>query len=699
MNLYHWREWLTKEFLLGYTIFTGLIAAGLLIGYIHYKNHVIAHIQEVARESVVKGEDNIIQELTEIENKAQVLADHLERGLTDQYEKELQKYLKENKAIVSIGVVQKETDHIVAWVQRYPYAPVKQVKSLTYKELVKKHKWEEDVAKLPKWNSTYLSPSSEYVMVDYTFPVKKNGHKADMILFVTYSTEVLSDHVLSIQLGKAGYSFVILPRGQFIIHPFRNYVLEQKTVFQHAESELDPGMLQLSKRLVKNKNGEINYVNKKTGQKAWIIYRSIKKTNWVLAGIFFLNELYREVEAPLRHLFIFFMIALLFFALGLTALLTHAYTGGIYHLWHYSIIISFFFAIMIGMMWYITVKRSFIPLNEVVVVDKSALHDYMHEVQALRDKYHLEKSIKIPTGVFIYQTQFSDAETVNFSGIIWQRYKKGEHDHIQRGFIFPDALGGNNDIQKIYHITNGDEEVIGWKFSSILMQYMDPKLYPLDANYIKIRMWHVDFEKNVILSPDLDGYSFTNPLLLPGIDPAVKFREWDLRRSFFSYTVNDYRTNFGVPNATTYNVMPELSFSVGIQRKVFNVLISILFPLLGAAFMLFATLLAFTRDEQLLVASGFNTLAILGVASALFFTLISSHLNLRSSLALQGLIYLDYLFFVLYFALFAISVISVLFVIEKGLKFIQYKNSLPIKLLYWPFITGTLMVVTVVIFY
>lgn len=695
MNLYRWRRLLTKEFLIGYTIITGLIAAGLLIGYIHYKNHVVTRIQDAARQSVVKGEDAITHELQAIEDKAKTLASHLEHGLSNKYEEHLQKYLKENKAIISIGVVEKGSDHVVAWAQRHPYAPVKQIKKITYEDLAKSHKWKDDVFKAPEWNTTYLGPSSDYVMCDYTFPVRSNGDQVDMMLFITYSTEILTDHVLSIQMGKTGYSFVVLPRGQFIIHPFRNYILKEKTVLEHAESELDPGMLQLSKHLAHKKNGEIDYINKKTGQKAWIIYRSIEKTNWVLAGIFFLNELYREVEAPLRHFYIILVLAMLLFALGFVALFLKVYKGISRSLWHYSIFASIFFVIVIGILWHVTLHRSFIPLEETVIVDKPALQDYMHELKIVRDKYHLVPSITVATGMLIFQAQFTGDGTVNFSGIVWQRYKKGVHDHLQRGFIFPDAWGGDNDIEKIYHETKDDEEVIGWKFSSILMQHLDPKRYPLDANYIRLRMWHMDFEKNVILVPDLDGYSFTNPLLLPGLDPAVKFREWDIRRSFFSYTINDYRTNFGVPDASSYDVMPELSFSIGIQRKVFNVLISILFPLLGAAFMLFASLLAFTRDETILEASGFNTLAILAVATALFFTLIS----LRSSLVFQGLIYLDYFFFALYFMLFAISVISVLFVIDKDLEFIQYKNSLIIKLLYWPFMTASLMLVTLVIFY
>ncbi len=430
MNAYNLRKWLTKEFIIGYTILTGLVAAGLLIGYLHYKNHVITHIQEVARKSVVEGEDAIIGELSEIEDKAKTLATHLERGLSGQYEKHLQKYLKENKAIVSIGVVQKDTDHVVAWAQRYPYAPVKQVKKITYEDLKKSHKWKDHEFKAPKWNATYLGPSSDYVMIDYTFPVKRNGDQGDMMLFITYSTEVLTDHVLSIQLGKAGYSFVVLPRGQFIIHPFRNYVLKEKTLVEHAESELDPGMLQLSEELVNKKNGEIEYKNKKTGQKAWIIYRSIKKTDWVLAGIFFINELYREVEAPLRHLYIILVCAFLLFVLGLLALFLRVFSGNVKSLWHYSILSSLLFAIVIGILWHVTLHRTFIPLEETVIVDKSALHDYMHEIKVLRDRYHLSPSIKVPTGILVYQAQFTESRAVNFSGIIWQRYKKGVHDHL-----------------------------------------------------------------------------------------------------------------------------------------------------------------------------------------------------------------------------------------------------------------------------
>ena len=596
MDATKWREWLTKEVLIGYCIITGLIAVAVVFGYIRYKNHVIDRIQATARTSVVQGGQAIEAELGDVERTASELASHIRQGSISTYEHKIKEYMKATKAVVSIGYVRKDSQEIVAYQQRSPDHPIKEIKKLTYQELAKQHKWKATVFEQPGWNETFLRPGFNYTLVDYTVPIRRPGQKtANALLYITYSTEILTDHVLSIQLGKAGYSFVLLPHGKFIIHPIRNYVLEGKTVFEHAQAEEDPGLLELSKRLKTHKDGEINYTNKKTGRRAWIIYRSLDKTEWVLAGIFFLNELYREVEAPLRHYFIFVLLALLFFFIGLTALLVRAYTGQTRSLWHFAIIVSLFFSIIIGMLWHITTQRTFIPLNKVLLVDKPALHDYIHEITMLRNQRHLSNAITIPTGVFIQQAQFTSDNNVNVSGIIWQRYKKGEHDHLQRGFFFPDAWGGNNDIEQVYHITTEDEEIIGWKFASILMQSLNPKRYPLDATYIKTRIWHVDFEKNVILKPDLAAYSFTNPLLLPGLDPAVKFGAWDLRRSFFSYTLSDYRTTFGVPEASVFDVFPELTFNIGVQRKVFNVLISILFPLLGAAFMLFASLLAFTE--------------------------------------------------------------------------------------------------------
>ncbi|MEX0672313.1 MAG: hypothetical protein WD068_03065 [Candidatus Babeliales bacterium] len=700
MKVYHWRAWFTREFLIGYSLVTGLIAVGLLIGYVHYKKHVLTHIQTAARSSMEQAEQHIVNELNGVEQESEKLAKQLSIESSEKTLATLKKYVASSKALIAVGFINKADENGMAWVQQSLNVPVTQEKNLAFNTMSKQHAWKPDVFKKAQWNDTYTQQASDFVRIDYTVPLYRPGKKeADGILFITYSTEILTEHVFAIQIGNAGYSFVVLPRGQFIIHPFRNYVLNEKTIFEHAESEFDPGMLELSKKLKEKSSGEINYTNQKTGQNAWIIYKTIEKTAWVLAGIFFINELYREVEVPLRHFFFVVVIVFLFFLLGVTALITRVYTGTLMFLWHYVIIISCYFIITIGIIWQVTLQRTFIPLQEVVIVDKPTLDDYMREVKALRDKYHLVSAISIPTGVFVLRAQFTDTNNVDVAGILWQRYKKGIHDHIKRDFFLPDAVGGSSDIKEIYRIKNDEEEIVGWNFSSILMQYLDPKRYPLDSSYIKLRVWHVDFEKNVILEPDLASFSFTNPLLFPGLDPSVTLRAWNLQRSFFSYVINDYRTNFGIPDASVYDVMPEMSFNIGIQRKVFNVLISILFPLLGIAFMLFATLLAFTRDRDILQVSGFNTVAILAVTSAIFFTLISSHLNLRSNLAIQGLIYLDYFFFVLYSALFSISVISVIFAIERNLRFIQYQNSLIIKLLYWPFLTGSLMVITMLIFY
>ena len=130
--------------------------------------------------------------------------------------------------------------------------------------------------------------------------------------------------------------------------------------------------------------------------------------------------------------------------------------------------------------------------------------------------------------------------------------------------------------------------VIGWNFSAVLRQRFDYSKYPFDRAEVWLRMWHKNFDQNVMLTPDLASYQETNPTGLPGIEAQDFVLEgWDLTESFFSYRQNRYNTDFGIPDFAGVNVIPELYFNVALKRQFINIFVSNLIPIIVVALLLF----------------------------------------------------------------------------------------------------------------
>ena len=140
----------------------------------------------------------------------------------------------------------------------------------------------------------------------------------------------------------------------------------------------------------------------------------------------------------------------------------------------------------------------------------------------------VEPPLYIPTGIFLQSFQFVNATEVNITGYIWQRYTKGIHDDLSRGFVLPEAVNSGDNIKakQAYKRISGKTEVIGWYFESTLRQSFDYSKYPLDHKTLKIRLWHKDFNRNVILVPDCGAYVSTGPKDAFGFDERIELGGW-----------------------------------------------------------------------------------------------------------------------------------------------------------------------------
>ena len=63
-----------------------------------------------------------------------------------------------------------------------------------------------------------------------------------------------------------------------------------------------------------------------------------------------------------------------------------------------------------------------------------------------------------------------------------------------------------------------------------------------------------------------------------------------------------------------------------------------------------------------------------------------SHIDIRRKIGAEQVFYLEYFYFTIYLTILAVSINSVAFAMGKRVRFIQYRDNLITKLLYWPFL-------------
>ena len=181
--------------------------------------------------------------------------------------------------------------------------------------------------------------------------------------------------------------------------------------------------------------------------------------------------------------------------------------------------------------------------------------------------------IVVPTGVFVQSLEFLDANSILMTGIIWQRYSQDASNWGVRPepgtgipIIFTKAdINYREAVNEIYRTREGNDEVIGWYIRAVLNQRFDFSDYPFDHEEVFLRMRHREFDRGVILTPDLASYTTTDPASIPGMERDDFFLSgWDVDRSFFSFRDNTYNTSFGVENPQTQHVTPELYFNISL---------------------------------------------------------------------------------------------------------------------------------------
>jgi hypothetical protein len=378
---------------------------------------------------------------------------------------------------------------------------------------------------------------------------------------------------------------------------------------------------------------------------------------------------------------------------ALLSLATGAYRGETRRLWYFAYGIAAFFIASIIAMWIALVREPYRPpSDEVVIATPAQLDDFVRRrIWTSKLRVRGETPTFLPTGVFVKTTEFKDTENLFMSGYVWQKYTDGVDDSLTRGFVLPEAV--DERIEEAYRRREGAREKIGWKFEAETRQLFHYDRFPFDVKDPWVRLWHTDFDRNVVLIPDLESYASTNPATRPGIESRLVLPGWRIQQSFFSYKLHHYGTNFGVDAYQSRSDVPELYFTIVAQREFLSTFFLLLLPILVMLVLIF--IIVYNMPPRQLGGEGLYNIS--RICGSYMFILILNHVNLRRYVS-GGIVYLEYFYVVLYFGILWVLLNAALYL--KGLNppGIRWRENLIAKLAFLPLLTGALLLVTYLTF-
>ncbi len=627
----------------------------LIYNYMHEKEQGIQSARNDAQQKTLQATQKIDNELNGLSATVHAIANDISSGRLKREDilNRLTNTLETTPNLFGVGV---------AFI---PYVNNPQVRQLSPYYVNREGGWQ---------------PEQELLQV-FTVPItyfdtNKQSEIVTGVVFIDYLLDNTKKLMASLELGRDGYGFILDEKGVFIAHPIDDYVKNQ-TIFNLAESYHDNALRRLAEKAINGESGAIDYIDRATGQAAWIFYQFIPSTHWSMGMVFFKDIL---ETASLQRQLIWICIASVTFLILLLALLFRADKGTTSSLWNFVAFATLLLAGGIGFLWYITQTAPLKELGSTIIVDQVGLQQFLNSYteQSSTSLFH------VPTGIFIESIDFLENGNVSFSGYIWQKYTTGVHESLSRGFILPEAK--SIVIKESYHIKDTHVETIGWHFQAVIAHQFDYAKYPFDRRELNLRIMHKDFDKNVILIPDLEAYGVTSPAAKPGIKQELVLSGWLTLKTFFNYHSHNEDTNLGISNYGGHNNFSHLHFTILLKREFLAPFVSNVVPLFIASTILFALQMWLGK-----------TTTFIRTLTGMFFGILLAHIRLRGMVTTPEIVYLEIFYLVVYCS-FLLSTIS-FFLYRYKVKIGYYRDGLIPKLTFWPIIFVSMFIVTTVVFY
>ncbi len=555
------------------------------------------------------------------------------------------------------------------------------------------------------WMEPYYCPIVKTMLMEFCMPFNLNDgdEEADGVVIVGYSLDWFREYMKSLKFQNTGYAILLSKEGRFLYHPKKDLVTEGGTILELAQKGIDQNkkklnnihrnsvlLKHLSEKALAGDSGCYNYTSVVTHEKMKFCFKPVEHTNWSFCSLS-LREEFNTYLFKFKHYMINGIILLV---LSIILLFTYFYFS---HVWKLSFRVFLSFLIATIAIWVINWKFPEQTLKgEVKITNPDALTVFKHSTDSLNNSYVKGDVTYIPTGIFVQSIEFNSANNFNIKGYLWQRYDTVLHKDVSRGFVMPEASAST--IKESYRTRSGRHEVVGWNFTASIRERFDYKDYPFDKEKLWLRLWHMDFNKNIVLVPFFESYDYVNPIFKPGLEKDFVLPGWDVLGTFFSYRFNSYNVNFGIEDYVGQKEFPELYFTTDVYRNYLNPFMSHMIPLVVVFLMLFSILQVGRKSDDNGLF-GFNTLSTLSACSALFFVIIFDHISLRNSLSVSGLVYFEWFYLIAYMSIMYVSMNAIVIARNVEHKYFNYSDTCMSRTLFGPVITGTIFIITVLYFY
>ncbi|MHC9544578.1 MAG: hypothetical protein AB9903_34100 [Vulcanimicrobiota bacterium] len=552
----------------------------------------------------------------------------------------------------------------------------------------------------PVWSEPSMSDRIKSCTVSYTIPFSlPEGDKGIAgVVNVTIPLSTIRKYASSIELGNAILRLIISKKGLFVYYPLNEVVENQINILDAVKKGNDRN---IEERLIRVLSGEnISFESKDPGSSSTYMsfYEHIPSSGWCIAGSYLLEQ-FTLSETVYRRQQIQIILAMIVFLTTITALLSRAYLLNKMSLWCTSVVFTILCLSGTLYIWSIVYTA---PLKQesgrIFLTDKVKIQKALSKYESYIIKTHIKHPVRIPTGIYLQSLEYVTSNDLKAVGYIWLKYPLGNKDAVVHEPTFPEAT--SIEMQEVSHRSDGDSDVIRWRFEVTLRENFDYSKYPLDRPDIWIWIKSGDFENREVLIPDLGSYKATSPQNGPGLpENGFVFPGYTLMGSYFDYRESIATTDFGIENTYELETFPELYFHVVGRRNVLNPFVSKVFPLLIILSMLFVVKLKFTNSEEGKRTFGLNGIAVLGTVISFFFSTMLSQSTFRTEINVERITFMENFHLITYLMLFYMSVTTFFFIGTKVPSILEYEDCLLSKILYWPIITGLVLMSTIIYYY
>ena len=552
------------------------------------------------------------------------------------------------------------------------------------------------------WVNPYYGAAAEEWYIDYGVPFYfQSGPKKGQIRgIIDFSLEIgdFKKLVHSISVGKTGYAFITAGNDSFVTHPISDYI-GTKTLDDLIETESNPKLAEAYSAMKSDEKGQVEYKDKTSGQSTLFFYENIPASDYGLGLFFNKRDLSRD-QLALNQRYIKMALTFSIFLVVLIAL----YFGRddldykeieILSLLSGTLLFANIF--LIGALQHGLMDSASDDENP-PIVDMTSLNAFIDQQDERADRFKIEKSTAVPTGIFIERMEFEDSYNLNLGGTLWQRYPLDIAETVKVGFRFPQMspFAEAAYIEESYRETIEPKEgedgylLVGWEFRVTLRLNLKYADFPFDKRHLDIEISPLSATDRLLFVPDLSSYSFTNPDRKSGISPDISLSGNRIVESYFNFHTQTFDTDFGYPSRLAFEDVPGLHFNVRLNRKLLNAFVTYLIPIVVTLCMIYILILASTKsgDRQGIIES----------MAAFFFVLIFSHIDLRKDIVTADLIFIEYFYFITYLMI-VLSTLNLITYTKNRTNLFDYNDNQLYRAVYFPLFFLMVLIVMLTKFY